>query len=551
MEMFCEQCEQAAKGSGCDSLGICGKEPEVAALQDIIVHQVMGVGFLAHQVRQACQAGRLLDEANRYILEGLVTTATNVNFDPERLRQWIRRGSAVRDRLLALYYETPSRGGTPIREEALPQEVTFQAAATPDGLLQQATALSLGVQTVDADTRSLHQLVLFGLKGMAAYAEHATLLGAEDDTISSFFQEALSALIDPAARPETLLELALRCGETNLRCMALLDAAHTSRFGHPAPTRVSTALKPGPAIIVSGHDLLDLEALLMQAQGAGVNVYTHGEMLPAHGYPGLRKHAHLAGHFGTAWQNQQVEFDAIPAAILFTTNCIQQPRDSYLDRTFTSGLVAWPGVRHVSDRNFAPVLEHARALGGFEASPGQPLLTGFGHHAVLAVADKIVQAVKEGAIRHFVLIGGCDGARAGRNYYTELARQIPQDCLILTLACGKFRFNHLDFGAIDGIPRLLDIGQCNDAHSAIEIAKALAVAFQRPVNELPLSLVLSWYEQKAVVILLSLLALGIRGIRIGPTLPAFLSPNVVKILVEKLDLKPITSPDRDLAAILR
>ncbi len=547
MEMFCDQCEQAAKGRGCDYLGICGKEPEVASLQDVIVHQVIGVGYLAQQARKM---GRLDAEVNRYILEALVTTATNVNFDPERLQQWIRRGVAVRERLLALCRDTAGPNRSLFQGAALPSAATFQPATSMDELLLQATALRLHAQAMDADIRSLRQLLLYGMKGLAAYAEHAALLGAEDDAIYTFLHEALSELSTANASAERLLSLALRCGQTNLRCMELLDGAHTSRFGHPEPTQVSTALKPGPAIIVSGHDLLDLEALLEQTRGTGINIYTHGEMLPAHGYPGLKKHPHLAGHFGTAWQNQQIEFDGVPAAILFTTNCIQQPLDSYKDRTFTSGLVAWPRVRHISDRNFTPIIEQARALPGFESRQGGALFTGCGRHAVLALADKVVKAVQSSAIRHFFLVGGCDGARPGRNYYTELACQIPKDCLILTLACGKFRFNQLDFGTIGGLPRLLDIGQCNDAHSAIEIAKALAGAFHCSVNELPLSLVLSWYEQKAVVILLSLLALGIRGIRLGPTLPAFLSPNVLKILVEKFDLKPITTPSQDLAAIL-
>ena len=369
-------------------------------------------------------------------------------------------------------------------------------------------------------------------------------------SIFAFIHEALAALNDPAIALDQLLALSLRCGQVNLRCMEILDEGHTARFGHPVPTPVSTSLKKGPAIIVTGHDLVDLDALLQQTEGKGIHVYTHGEMLPAHGYPGLKKYGHLAGHFGTAWQNQQSEFSNLPAAILFTTNCIQQPQDSYRDRTFTTGLVAWPGVAHVANRDFTPVIRKSLALAGFQPTEDLSLLTGCGHNAVLGVADTVVAAVKSGAVRHFFLVGGCDGARPGRNYYTELARQIPKDCVILTLACGKFRFNHLDFGTIGGIPRLLDVGQCNDAHSAIVIAKALAGAFNCSVNDLPLSLILSWYEQKAVVILLSLLSLGIKGMRLGPTLPAFLTPNVVKVLVDTFDLKPITTPSQDLAAIL-
>jgi len=547
MDMFCYQCEQAARGKGCDYLGICGKEPEIAALQDVIVHQLKGVGCLAHQARRM---GQVDEEVNQYVVEALFTTVTNVNFDPERLMQWIRKGSEIRDRILAICRDATRRGAVSFEEESLPESARFHPAASRDELLLQATAVGLRADKAEEDIRSLKELLLYGLKGLAAYAEHASLLGKRDDLIFAFIHEALATLNDPAVSVGRLLELSLRCGQVNLRCMEILDEGHTERFGHPVPTPVPTGLKQGPAIVVTGHDLLDLEALLQQTEGRGINVYTHGEMLPAHGYPGLKKYAHLAGHFGTAWQNQQSEFDSLPAALLFTTNCIQNPQDSYRDRVFTTGLVAWPGVPHVANRDFSPVIEKALSLEGFQPTEDLALLTGFGHHAVLGAAEKVVAAVKNGAVRHFFLVGGCDGARPGRNYYTELARQIPKDCVILTLACGKFRFNHLDFGTIGGIPRLLDIGQCNDAHSAIVIAKALAGAFNCSVNELPLSLILSWYEQKAVVILLSLLSLGIKGMRLGPTLPAFLTPNVVKVLVDTFDLKPITTPSQDLAAIL-
>jgi hydroxylamine reductase len=547
MDMFCYQCEQAARGKGCDYLGICGKEPEVAALQDLIVHQAKGIGYLAHQARRM---GQVDGEVNRYTLEALFTTVTNVNFDPERLVQWIQKGSEMRSRLVAICRDASARTAIPFEEDFLPESARFRPAASLDELLLQATAIGLRTDKAEEDIRSLKQLLLYGLKGLAAYAEHAYLLGKQDDLIFAFIHEALAALNDPAIALDQLLALSLRCGQVNLRCMEILDEGHTARFGHPVPTPVSTSLKEGPAIVVTGHDLLDLEAVLQQTEGKGIQVYTHGEMLPAHGYPGLKKYGHLAGHFGTAWQNQQSEFSNLPAAILFTTNCIQQPQDSYRDRTFTTGLVAWPGVAHVAHRDFTPVIQKALALAGFQPTEDLSLLTGCGHNAVLGMADQVVAAVKSGAVRHFFLVGGCDGARPGRNYYTELARQIPKDCVILTLACGKFRFNHLDFGTIGGIPRLLDIGQCNDAHSAIVIAKALAGAFNCSVNDLPLSLFLSWYEQKAVVILLSLLSLGIKGMRLGPTLPAFLTPNVVKALVDTFDLKPITTPSQDLAAIL-
>ena len=547
MDMFCYQCEQTAGGKGCEYVGKCGKESEAAALQDVIIHQLKGIGYLAHQARRM---GRVDDAVNRYTLEALFTTVTNVNFDVERLVQWVRKGTAVRDRVLTICREAAANAGTPFEEEFLPASARFRPASSLDDLILQATSVGLLADKSEADIHSLKELLLYGLKGMAAYADHAYRLGKQDGLIFAFMHEALAALNDPAVTMNGLLELALRCGQVNLRCMEILDEAHTGRFGHPVPTPVSTSLKQGPAIIVSGHDLLDLEALLKQTEGKGVNIYTHGEMLPAHGYPGLKKYAHLAGHFGTAWQNQQAEFDDIPAAILFTTNCIQRPHDNYKDRTFTTGLVAWPGLTHIAGSDFTPVIEKALSLTGFQATEDLTLLTGCGHNAVLGLADKVIAAVKRGAIRHFFVVGGCDGARPGRNYYTELARQIPKDCVILTLACGKFRFNHLDLGTIGGIPRLLDVGQCNDAHSAIEIAKALAGAFKCSVNELPLSLILSWYEQKAVVILLSLLSLGIKGIRLGPTLPAFLSPNVAKVLADTFDLKPITTPSKDLAAIL-
>jgi hydroxylamine reductase len=547
MEMFCDQCEQTAGGKGCEYVGKCGKESEAAALQDLIVHQVKGIGYLAHQARRM---GRVDDAVNRYTIEALFTTVTNVNFDVERLVQWIRKGSEMRSRLMAICRAAAEKASTVFEEELLPDSARFRPETSLEDLIIQATAYSVLTDKAEEDIRSLKQLLLGGLKGMAAYADHACLLGKQDDLIFAFMHEALAALNDPAVTVSQLLELCLRCGQVNLRCMEILDQGHTERFGHPVPTAVPTSLKKGPAIVVSGHDLLDLEALLQQTEGKGINIYTHGEMLPAHGYPGLKKYAHLAGHFGTAWQNQQEEFDNVPAAFLFTTNCIQRPRDSYKDQTFTTGLVAWPGVTHIANRNFGPVIEKALSLDGFQPTEDLTLLTGCGHNAVLGLADKVVAAVKSRAIRHFFVVGGCDGARPGRSYYTELARRIPQDCLILTLACGKFRFNHLDLGTIEGIPRLLDVGQCNDTHSAIVIAKALAQAFNCSVNELPLSLILSWYEQKAVVVLLSLLSLGIKGIRLGPTLPAFLSPNVIKVLQDTFDLKPTTLPSQDLAAIL-
>jgi hydroxylamine reductase len=538
MNMFCNQCEQTARGKGCDTVGVCGKQPEVAALQDVILYQLKGIGYLANLPRQADSN---YDDVDKYVLEALFATVTNVDFDPTRLLAVVRQGKAIRDRLKNAFPNCP---------QELPQSVLFEPAGTVDALKLQADALRETTAAINGDILSLQQLLLYGLKGMAAYADHALILGKTDPAVFAFIYEALGALNSPSSAIEKLVDLNMRCGKTNIRVMELLDEGNTSHFGHPEPTTVSTAYKKGPAIVISGHDLLDLEDLLKQTEGKGINIYTHGEMLPAHGYPGLKKYKHLAGHFGTAWQNQQKEFDGVPAAFLFTTNCIQKPKDSYFDRVFTCGLVAWPGVTHISNRDFSPVIKKAIALGGLTENPGKPLMTGFGHNAVMSVAGTVIDAVKAGAIKRFFLIGGCDGAKPGRNYYTELAEKIPKDCVILTLACGKFRFNDRDFGSIGGIPRLLDIGQCNDAYSAVQIALALAKAFNCGVNDLPLSLVLSWYEQKAVVILLSLLSLGIKGIRIGPSLPAFISPNILDFLVKNFDLKPISTPDKDLADML-
>ncbi len=544
MSMFCYQCEQTAKGQGCDRIGVCGKDPEVAALQDILVHQTKGIGYLAHALRGAGQTDR---KADRFVVEALFTTVTNVNFDAGRLEDWVRRAAGLRDELLARYRALPGAAAE------LPAAVTFAPANTRDGLLAQALGVGILAGTTDIDRRSARELLSYGLKGMAAYADHASLLGEEDEAVCAFFHEALAALAADTLDLAGLLGLCLRCGEVNVRAMELLDLGHTKRFGHPTPATVSTGKRKGPAIVVTGHDLLDLEALLEQTAGKGISVYTHGEMLPAHGYPGLKKYPHLVGHFGTAWQNQRKEFDGVPAAFLFTTNCIQEPKPSYSDRVFTTGLVAWPGELHVPNREFGPVIAKALELGGFAADePGGTLTTGFARNAVLGVAGPVIEAVKSGAIKRFFLVGGCDGAKAGRNYYTDFVQQLPKDTVVLTLACGKFRFNHLhgELGDIGGIPRLLDIGQCNDAYSALKIAEALAGAFNCGVNDLPLSLVLSWYEQKAVVILLSLLAVGVRNIRIGPSLPAFLSPNVLKLIVERWNVAPTTTPAADIAACM-
>ncbi|HOW97768.1 MAG TPA: hydroxylamine reductase [Kiritimatiellia bacterium] len=546
--MFCYQCEQTAKGTGCTSFGVCGKDPDTAALLDLLVHAQKGISQYAHRARQL---GARDHEVDVFALESLFTTVTNVNFDPRRIEVMLRRAALLKDRARALYEKACAAGG--VAAEKLSGPAAWQPAADLDGLIRQGEQVSVeGRMAVrGADITGLQELLMYGLKGMAAYADHALILGKEDESVYAFMHEALDFLTQEAPTVDQLLGMNLRCGEVNLTVMGLLDAANTGAYGHPVPTPVRITPVKGKAILVSGHDLKDLEELLKQTEGTGVHVYTHGEMLPAHGYPGLKKYRHLVGNYGGAWQDQRKEFDAFPGAILMTTNCIQKPKESYAGRLFTSGLVAWPGVRHLARRDFGPLIEAARSAPGFAADePEKTILVGFGHHAVLGVADQVIGAVKKGDIRHFFLIGGCDGAKPGRDYYTEFAQAVPKDCVILTLACGKYRFNKLDFGTVAGLPRLLDVGQCNDAYSAIKIASALAGAFGCGVNDLPLSLILSWYEQKAVCILLTLLHLGIRNIRLGPSLPAFLTPPVIKVLVEKFGIQPVGAVEKDLATAL-
>lgn len=542
MGMFCFQCEQTAKGTGCTVSGVCGKQPDVAALQDLLVHQLKGIGYLANSLRKI---GIRDTSADIFTIEALFTTVTNVNFDSQDIIEILHKGAILKTRL----YNQLINSGTDRQD--FPEAVLFTLASTDTEMIAQGVEYGILAEQPNEDIRSLQQLLVYGLKGMAAYADHAYILGKTDDAIFAFFHEALSYLNSKEPTVDALVTLLMKCGEVNVRTMEILDEANTSRFGHPEPTQVSTSWKKGPAIIVSGHDLLDLDELLKQTEGKGVNIYTHGEMLPAHGYPQLKKYKHLAGHFGTAWQNQQKEFDNIPAVFLFTTNCIQKPRDTYFQNVFTTGLVGWPGVKHVNSHDFTSVIDRAKELAGLPEKEGTTLTTGFGRNAVLGVADKVIDAVKSGAIKHFFLVGGCDGAKPGRNYYTEFVEKAPKDTVVLTLACGKFRFNHLDLGTIGGIPRLLDIGQCNDAYSAVKIAQALAGAFNCGINDLPLSLVLSWYEQKAVVILLSLLHLGIKNIRLGPSLPAFISPNILSFLVQNFSIKPISTAEEDLNAILK
>jgi hydroxylamine reductase len=548
MKMFCYQCEQTAKGTGCTVQGVCGKDADTAALQDLLMYATKGLSMFAHRARELGVTDREIDV---FTVEALFSTVTNVNFDPQRLQELLVRAAALRDKAKNLYEEACSKAGrTP---EVLAGPPAWSPAGDLNGLIGQGEEVGIEKrkERLGEDATGLQELLTYGVKGAAAYADHAQILGQEDDDVYAFFHEALNYLTKDDPNADELVGLSLKCGEVNLRTMELLDKANTGAYGHPVPTAVRIEPAKGKAILVSGHDLKDLEELLKQTEGKGINIYTHGEMLPAHGYPELKKYKHLVGNYGGAWQAQRAEFEEFPGAILMTTNCIQKPKDTYEARIFTSGLVAWPGVVHIGDRNFAPVIEAALAAEGFqEDGPDRTIMVGFGHEAVLGVADKVVEAVKSGAIKHFFLIGGCDGAKPGRNYYTELAQAVPQDSVILTLACGKYRFNKLDFGDIGGIPRLLDIGQCNDAYSAIQIAVALAKAFDTDVNSLPLSIICSWYEQKAVAILLTLLHLGIENIRLGPSLPAFVTPAALNVLVEKFNIAPISTPQEDLKAIL-
>ena len=546
--MFCFQCEQTSKGTGCTLVSACGKDAVTAALQDLLIHAVEGVASYAHRARTLGEKDREIDA---FVLDALFATLTNVNFDPEALRALLVNAAQMRDRARSLYEVAAREAG--LAAERLNGATTWQPAADVDGLVAQGEAVGLPGRSdaLGEDVFSLQELYTYGLKGVAAYAYHARQLGVEDDAVYGELIEALEYLTRPNPRVDDLVARNLKLGGLNLKVMEMLDRANTGTYGDPTPTPVRVTPVGGKAILVSGHELKDLDLLLEQTAGKGVNVYTHGEMLPAHGYPKLKAHPHLVGNYGGAWQDQAREFDEFPGAILMTTNCIQRPRDTYKGRIFTSGPVAWPGVAHISDGDFGPVIEAALAAPGFlRTEPEQTILVGFGHAAVLSVADKVIDAVKSGQIRHFFLIGGCDGSKPGRNYYTELAQAVPQDAMILTLACGKYRFNKLEFGTVAGLPRLLDVGQCNDAYSAIRIAVALAEAFGVGVNDLPLSLVLSWYEQKAVAILLTLLHLGIKNIRIGPSLPAFVSPAVLSVLVQSFGLAPITSPEADLQAIL-
>ncbi len=548
MGMFCYQCEQTAQGKGCMMAGVCGKDATTAALQDLLLAVTKGTAMYAHRARMLGSVDAGID---RNVIENLFTTVTNVNFDPNRLSALIQ--AAVEKRVAAkkLYEAACSKAGR--QPETLNGFATLAPAPDIPGMVAQAAQVGIEhrKKLYGEDITGLMELLTYGLKGMAAYADHAAILGKEDAAVNAFFHDALDLLTHEKQTVDELFAYNMKAGEVNLKIMGLLDAGNTETYGHPEPTSMRISAVKGKCILVSGHDLKDLYALLEQTEGKGINIYTHGEMLPCNAYPKLKKFKHLVGNYGGAWQDQAKEFEAFPGAILMTTNCIQKPRDTYKGRIFTCGLVAWPGVKHIADRNFAPVIEAALAAPGFTADePEKRIMMGFARNAVLGVADKVIDAVKAGAIKHFFLIGGCDGAKSGRNYYTDFAQAVPKDCVILTLACGKYRFNKLEYGDIGGIPRLLDMGQCNDAYSAIQVAVALSKAFNTDVNSLPLSMVLSWYEQKAVCILLTLLSLGIKNIRLGPSLPAFVTPAVLNVLVEKFSIKPTTTAEADLKAIL-
>ncbi|MDA8240254.1 MAG: hydroxylamine reductase [Nitrospiraceae bacterium] len=543
--MFCYQCEQAAHCKACTKIGVCGKNEEVAALQDLLIYSLKGLSLYAAERRNV---GVNDHDANVFTAKALFSTLTNVDFDPDRFVNLITRSVSLRDGLRA---KVSAAGG---RTDFADRSASFSPTAGLADLVKQGKGVREHVpdRCLNPDIQSLQDIVLYGLKGVAAYADHAYILGQEDDSVYAFMHEALAAMTRTDLGLNDWIGLAMKCGEVNLRTMELLDAANTGTYGHPVPTKVPLGVRKGKAILVSGHDLRDLEEILKQTEGKGIHVYTHGEMLPAHGYPGLKRYSHLYGHYGTAWQNQQKEFSLFPGAIVMTTNCLQKPLDAYQGNIYTCGLVGWPGITHIADRDFTPVVEKALALPGFAGDrEGKEVMTGFARNAVLAVADTIIEAVKNKQIRHFFLVGGCDGAKQGRNYYTKFVEKTPKDTVVMTLACGKFRFFDKELGTIGGIPRLLDIGQCNDAYSAIRIALALSKAFNVSVNELPLSLILSWYEQKAVAILLTLLSLGIKDIRLGPTLPAFITPNVLDVLVKNFDIKPIAAtPEEDLRTIL-
>jgi hydroxylamine reductase len=544
-KMFCYQCEQTAGGKGCTKIGVCGKTPEIAAMQDLLIYQLKGISVYAKELLNKNE--KVDTSVASFVEDSLFMTLTNVNFDPKSHLNQLKKSQEIKESL---------------REKVKSENITspealYNLSDSKESILEDAEKAGIMYdENLDPDIRSLRETIKYGLKGIAAYSHQARFIKYTSDEVNDFYFKALAALADDSLNLEDLIKLAMETGTMSVNIMEVLDTANNTTYSSPSPTKVNVNIKKGPFIVVSGHDLRDLEMLLEQTEGKGINIYTHGEMLPSHGYPELNKYPHLVGNFGSAWQNQQKEFDNIPGCILMTTNCLMRPKDSYIDRIFSTSVVGFDGIKHIEKdengyKDFSEIINKALELGGFtEDEEVKEILVGFGHKATLSHAETIINAVKDGKVKHFFLIGGCDGAKPGRNYYTEFAEKIPSDCIILTLACGKYRFNKLQFGEVAGLPRLLDVGQCNDAYSAVRIALALADAFNCTVNDLPLSIVLSWYEQKAVCDLLALLSLGVKGMYIGPSLPAFLTPNVLNFLVDNFDLKPIRTPDEDLKQIL-
>lgn len=542
--MFCYQCEQTAGGKGCTKSGVCGKTPEIANLQDLLIYQLKGISCYGKSIIDG--GGTIDKQIVGFVENCLFTTLTNVNFDAEVHVKLLKESQNIKERLRE---EAP--------EGSYPLEALYNLSSTREAMLKDSVKAGIMYdQNLDADIRSLRSTILYGLKGISAYGHQARCLGYASNQVDDIYFFGLESTTNNDLTVDDMIRMTMRVGNMSVAVMQTLDEANTTKYKNPSPQKVNIKIKKGPFIIVSGHDLKDLEMLLKQTEGKGINIYTHGEMLPAHGYPELKKYKHLIGNFGSAWQNQQKEFDGIPGCILMTTNCMMRPRETYKDRIFSTSVVGWDGVKHIDtledgSKDFSEIINKAIELGGFkEDEKEKKILVGFGHHETLLHAGDIVDAVKKGKIRHFFLIGGCDGARPGRNYYTDFAKMVPKDCIILTLACGKYRFNKLDFGNVAGLPRLLDVGQCNDAYSAVRIVTALADAFDTDVNSLPVTIVLSWYEQKAVADLLALLSLGIKGIYLGPTLPAFISPNVLQYLVDTFDIRPISTPEDDLNSSL-
>ena len=544
-QMFCYQCEQTAGGKGCTKIGVCGKTPEIAAMQDLLIYQLKGISVYAKELLKKNEKVHI--SIASFVEDSLFMTLTNVNFDPAAHINALKKSQGIKEDL------RKKVGAAKINSPY----ALYNLSSSKEEILEDAKKAGIMYdENLNPDIRSVRETIKYGLKGIAAYSHQARFVKYTSDEVNDFYFKALAALTDDTLTLEDLIKLLVETGDMGVKIMEVLDTANNNTYSSPSPTKVNVNIKKGPFIIVSGHDLRDLEMLLVQTEGKGINIYTHGEMLPSHGYPELNKYSHLVGNFGGAWQNQQKEFDNISGCILMTTNCLMKPRDSYKDRIFSTSVVGWDGIKHIEkdengNKDFSEIITKALELGGFkEDEEVKEILVGFGHKATLSHAETIINAVKDGQVKHFFLIGGCDGAKPGRNYYTEFAEKVPKDCIILTLACGKYRFNKLEFGEVAGLPRLLDVGQCNDAYSAVRIALALADAFNCGINDLPLSIVLSWYEQKAVTDLLALLSLGVKGMYLGPSLPAFLSPNVLQFLVDNFGIKPISTPDDDLKQIL-